>query len=209
MRVWLIATVAAAPLIVGCGSGARQDAHEPSGNFPVRVTAAKFPASQRLAEHTHMVISVTNAGQKAIPNIAVTIINPRYSTAAQAFARDIGGGANTYASRSRPVWIIDRPPGPCGFSCQNGGQGSAVTAYSNTWALGRLAPGQTATFDWGVTAVTPGAQTIRYLIAAGLNGKAKAIDASGHQPTGTFHVVILKAPQKSYVNDKGQVVTVR
>ena len=45
------------------------------------------------------------------------------------------------ANPSRPIWIVDRAPGPCRYSCRNGGQGAAVTAYSNTWALGRLKPG--------------------------------------------------------------------
>src|ERR1700733_5859076 len=62
-------------LLSACGGGARQDASEPSGNFPVVVTTASFPASQRLSGHSHFVLAIRNTGSKTIPNIAVTICN--------------------------------------------------------------------------------------------------------------------------------------
>jgi hypothetical protein len=198
---------AGALLLSACGSGARQDASEPSGKFPVRVSSAKFPTSQRLAERTDLVISVRNSGRKTIPDIAVTLLDAHQRTAAQAFGQSVGGTSEVLASNSRPIWIVDRPPGPCQYSCRQGGPGGAVTAYSNTWALGALKPGQTATFDWGVTAVKSGAFAIRYEIAAGLNGKAKAVDATGAQPVGIFKIKIQNAPQQAYVNDQGKVVT--
>ncbi|HWF55041.1 MAG TPA: hypothetical protein VG223_10455 [Solirubrobacteraceae bacterium] len=195
-------------LLAACGSGARQDANEPSGRFPVDIRAATFPGSQRLSEHTQLVISVRNSGSKTIPDIAVTILNPKDGTAAQAFSQDVASSpGEDLASHSRPVWIIDKPPGPCLYSCRQGGPGSAVTAYSNTWALGALAPGKTATFSWGVTAVQPGHYNVKYQIVAGLNGKAKAVDAAGAQPSGTFAVTIHQAPQQAYVNNAGQIVT--
>lgn len=193
--------------LAACGGGTEQSASEPSGTFPVSVAVATFPTFQRLAQRTHMVIAVRNTGQKAIPDIAVTITDPPYGTTVQAFGRYLSQPG--LASHSRPVWIVDRPPGPCTFSCLNGGPGGAVTAYSNTWALGRLAPGQTATFVWGVTAVVPGTHVVRYEVAAGLNGKAKARLSSGGIPTGTFKVKITQQPQQSYVNSKGQIVTVK
>jgi hypothetical protein len=198
---------AAALLVSACGSGGRQDASEPKGNFQVQVSAAKFPTSQRLAQRTDLVISVRNTGRRTIPDIAVTLLDAHQRTAAQAFGQSVGGTSEVLASNSRPIWIVDRPPGPCQYSCRQGGPGGAVTAYSNTWALGALKPGQTATFDWGVTAVKSGAFDIRYEIAAGLNGKAKAVDANGGKPSGTFSVKIHNAPQQAYVNDQGQVVT--
>ena len=97
--------------------------------------------------------------------------------------------------------------GPCGYSCQSGGPGSAVTAYTNTWALGRLAPGQTARFEWAVTAIKPGRHVVAYQVAAGLNGKAKAVASDGTAPTGVFHVKVTGRPAQAYVNDQGQVVT--
>jgi len=204
-----VVAIAAAPLaLAACGGGARQDANEPSGKFKVQVLHASFPATQRLAQHSRLSLTVRNTGSAAIPNLAVTILNPDGGTAAQAFSQDIAaGGQSDLASRSRPVWIIDQPPGPCGYSCQQGGPGSDVTAYSNTWALGKkLMPGQTATFAWGVTAVQAGHYKVEYQVAAGLNGKAKAIDSAGRQPTGTFDVDIKGSPQSAYVNNAGQVV---
>ena len=201
-----LGAVAASVALGACGSGARQDANEPSGNFTVTVPVAKFPASQRLAQHTHLVISVRNSGTKTIPDVAVTITNPGYGTAAQAFGGLISSTTQPLASRSRPIWIIDRPPGPCVYSCLSGGPGGAVTAYSNTWALGALQPGATATFDWAVTAVKPGTHLVQYRVAAGLNGKAKAVLAGGRPPVGTFKVNVTSVPQQSFVNNNGQVV---
>jgi hypothetical protein len=201
----LLAALVAVVALAGCGSQARQDANEPTGSFTVDVPVATFPSSQRLAEHTHLVIAIRNTGTKTIPNIAVTILNPKAGTAAQAFG-GLLAEAPGLASRSRPIWVVDRAPGPCGFGCTSGGAGGAVTAYTNTWALGSLKPGKTATFDWGVTAIKAGTHVIEYLVAAGLNGKAKAVLAGGGQPKGRFTVTISSAPQQSYVNDKGQVV---
>ena len=70
------AAIAASVVLGACGGGARQDANEPSGIFPVAVPIASFPAFQRLAQRTHLVIAVRNAGSKTIPNVAVTITNP-------------------------------------------------------------------------------------------------------------------------------------
>ena len=209
----------AAVALAGCGGGQRQDASEPSGNFPVTVTTASFPANQRLSEHAHLVLAIRNAGSKAIPNIAVTICNvtcaypapPGEGTSAAAFAQDLQ--MQGLANPSRPVWVVDRPPGACNYGCQpnspggEGGPGGAVTAYSNTWALGRLAPGQTAKFDWAVTAVAQGRHVVAWEVAAGLNGKAKAVTSGGSLPHGTFTVNISTAPAQTYVNNNGQIVT--
>ena len=69
-----IVAAIAALVLAGCGA-ARQDTTEPSGNFPVQVVNASFPPSQRLAEHTHLVITVRNVGSRPIPNLTVTICN--------------------------------------------------------------------------------------------------------------------------------------
>lgn len=205
-----MAALAVTVALAGCGGGGQQqDANEPSGNFTVDVPVAKFPASQRLAQHTHMVIAVRNDSTETIPNVAVTVLTPREGgVAAQAFGGLLAAN-QTLASRSRPIWIIDRPPGPCQYSCASGGPGGAVTAYTNTWALGPLKPGSTAKFDWGVTAIKPGKYVIDYQVAAGLNGKAKAVLASGGRPAGRFKVTIHSAPQQSYVNGNGQVVVIK
>jgi hypothetical protein len=199
--------------ISACGSGTRQDATEPARKFPVQVSKATFPAAQTLSQHAHLVITVRNSGRRTIPDVAVTICNVTCSypapkgegTSAAAFASTI---SQPYvANPSRPVWIVDRGPGHCGYSCKNGGQGAGVTAYSNTWALGSLKPGRAVRFDWAVTAVSAGKHVVAWQVAAGLNGKAKAVLADGSRPHGSFSVDIGSAPRQSYVDNKGQIVT--
>lgn len=178
----------------------------------MRVTAATFPGSQRLAEHTHLVISVRNVGNKTIPNLAVTICNTTCSyparagegTSVAAFAQYLNQPG--LANHSRPVWIVDQPPGGCGYSCANGGAGADVSADANTWQGGQLKPGATRTFSWALTAVAPGKFVVAWEIAADIYGKAKAVLPSGALPHGRFNVNIAQAPAQSYVNDNGQVV---
>jgi hypothetical protein len=199
--------LAAALALGACGGASSHPAARRHASYHVVISQASFPASQRLAERTTLLIAVRNAGTQTIPNIAVTILNPKYGTAAQAFGQDINANTDqVLASRSRPVWIIDRPPGPCLYSCQSGAGGSGVTAFSNTWALGRLAPGHTVRFEWGLTAVAPGRYTIEYQVAANVTGDTRAVDLHGRVPSGRFQVQISSSPRTSYVNNAGQIV---
>ena len=208
-----MAGLAAVLTLAACGSGARQDAKEPGGRFQVDIPQASFPTLQRLAQRSHLVIAVHNSGTRTIPNVAVTICNVTChypapageGTSVAAFAHylDTPGLAN----HSRPVWVVDHPPGGNGYSASQGGRGAAFTADANTWALGSLRPGQTARFEWGLTAVTPGRYVVAWEVAAGLNGKAKAVLANGSAPHGRFSVSVATAPAQSYVNNNGQIVT--
>jgi hypothetical protein len=208
----IIAGVGAALVLAACGGGQAQDVHEPNRKFKVSVDTASFPASQSLSQHTHLVIAVRNSGSKAIPDVAVTICNVTCAypapkgegSSAGAFASDID--QTQLANPSRPIWVVDRGPGPCGYSCRNGGEGAGVTAYANTWALGRLAPGKTARFEWAVTAVQAGSHAVAWQVAAGLNGKAKAVLADGSKPRGTFVVHVSSAAPQTYVNNAGKIV---
>jgi hypothetical protein len=219
--IGLICGVLATLVVAGCGGGTHQDGSEPSGKFPVDVTTAAFPASQRLSERTHLVLTVRNVGHRTIPDLAATICNVTCAypapagegTSAAAFSQNLQMPA--LAHPSRPVWVLDSPPGRCNYGCGvnsaggDGGPGGAVTAYANTWALGPLAPNDSATFDWGVTAVAPGRHMVAWEIAAGLNGKATAVLADGSAPRGTFVVTIHSAPPQTYVNGNGQIITTR
>lgn len=204
-----------------CGSQPRQDAQEPTGRFPVSVDAV-WTTSQTLSQHTQLTITVRNAGRKTIPDAAVTITDgsPSLGTAAEPFQELLHMPG--LASQSRAVWIVDRAPDPSqdpcpahfnpetytgpNFSVCAGGPGGAVTAYSNTWALGALAPGDSAHFTWHLTAVQSGTHVVNWRVAAGLNGKARAVSVSGGPPVGHFTVNISNAPQQSYVNGNGQIV---
>ena len=213
-----MAAIAAAVALTACGAQ-RQDVSEPSGKFMVQ-TSATFPTTQRLSEHTRMVIKVRNVDSRPLPNVAVTICNvtckfpapPGEGSSAQAFSQYVN---QPYAAnQSRPVWVVDKPPGVCSYSCAQGAPGAAVTAYSNTWALGPLKPGATATFVWGVTAAKPGTHIVAWEVAAGLNGKATAAVPSGSTPCGaipcgTFRVKISIAAPHPYVTDSGKIVNQR
>jgi hypothetical protein len=196
--------VGASVALAACGSGPRQDASEPNGSFAVQASA-RWSTSQSLAQHTQLQITATNMStDKTIPDIAVTITDGPYGTTAQAFQELLNMPG--LASQSRPVWIIDQAPGPCRYSCQRGGPGAAVTAYSNTWALGALAPGKSVTFAWRLTAVRPGTHVVNWQVVAGLNGKAKAVAASGGPPRGSIKVQIARTPAQAYVDNNGKVV---
>jgi hypothetical protein len=179
-----IAAGAAALAVAGCGGGERQDADEPSGTFQVDVVRASFPTKQHLAQPERFVIAVRNTGDQAVPNVAVTV---------SSFAeRSEQAGL---ADPERAVWIIDSSP--------SGGQ----TAYTNTWALGRLPPGQTRRFVWRVTAVKAGTHTVKWQVAAGLNGKAKATLAGNRAPAGSVTVDVSAKPAQAHVDPKtGKVV---
>ena len=203
------AAIVVAVALSACGSGAEQNAGEPHGNFPVQVTSS-FPTHQSLAQETNMVVSVKNTGHKTLPNVAVTVTNPKYGDAAQSFGLLIpenAAGQPLLASRSRAIWIINQSPGACGYSCKHLGAGAGASAYTDTWALGRLAPGKTATFAWHLTAIQAGTYKVRYRVAAGLNGYAKAVTAGGRQVSGTYAVTISNAPPSAYVQSNGTVVS--
>ena len=233
-------SVAAAIAVVGavsaCG-GQQQNVSEPSGNFPVQIVHTSFPPRQRLAQRTTLVIRVRNTGTQKIPNLAVTICNTTcgypapvgQGTSVQPFSYYLNMPGLAY--HSRPVWIVDKPPGACppaypangpGYSCAAGGPGSYFTVGANTWAMNQaLPPGGTVTFSWGVTAVTPGRYVVAWKVAAGIYGKAKAVLATGSSlpgvsscaaqinqagVCGAFSVKIVRPPQQQHVNDNGTVV---
>ncbi len=205
-RFITIAALAVAGLVSACG-GTEQNAGEPHARFPVSVTTS-FPTNQRLAEQSRFTVSVRNTGHATIPNVAVTVTNPKYGSAAQAFGLLLapsGPGQPILASRSRPVWIINQEPGPCGYSCHKRGPGGGATAYSNTWMLGRLRPGHTVRFQWKLTAVQAGAYTVEYQVAAGLNGYAKAVLSGGRPARGSYNVTISSTPPQTTVASNGQV----
>lgn len=229
----MIAALATGIAVSACGSGARQDASEPTGNFQLSATA-HWVTSQRLSQHTVFVITVTNTGTKATPDMAVTISDIANGKPAPAFQRLVcapqmkSSCTEPLANQARPVWIIDQAPDPTpgspsqacpqnadpetytgpNYSTCIGGPGGAATAYTNTWALGRpLAPGKSVTFVWHLTAVQSGTYIVNWRVAAGLNGKAKAVTGAGSPPRGTLSVTVAPAPQQAYVNNGGQVVT--
>jgi hypothetical protein len=179
----------------GCGGGGEpQDAGEQDETFVVDVTDAAFPARQSLAEETALTITVVNNDDRTIPNLAATIEADGEGTEVEAFGtlNDEPG----LASRSRPVWVVDEGPR------------SGDTAYANTWAIGPLAPGRTATFRWRVAAVVPGRHRVSYRLAGSLSGKAKVELEDGDAAADVFTVDISRKPRQAKIDEDGRIVRV-
>jgi hypothetical protein len=199
-----IGTVALVGLVflAGCGGGERQDANEPEGSYEVEVTRVSFPEEQRLAQVSELVVGVRNAGDETIPNVAVTV---------DGFNYDLGGSEGAQLSdASRPQFAVN------GVNVDIGGfpevkdatPKGCDTAYVNTWACGRLKAGREKTFRWSVTAVKAGPFKLRWRVAAGLNGKARAVSVSGGEAVGgtISGEVIEEAPQVKIGEDGKSVV---
>ena len=180
----------AALALAGCG-GERQDADAPSGSFAVDVTGATFPARQRIAEPATLRLKVANRGERAVPNLAVTVqTEPRRSgDAPTAFAQSADEPG--LADSSRAVWVLDEGP--------SGGD----TAYTDTWAVGPLAKGQTRTIEWRLTAVEAGRYTVAWRLSPALVGDA---DLTGSRTSGRFQVTVADAPVPATVDADGEVV---
>jgi hypothetical protein len=81
------------------------------------------------------------------------------------------------------------------------------TAYVNTWACGPLKPNEQKTFRWSVTAVKAGEFNVEWKVAAGLDGKAKAVaPGGGPPPRGSFSGTISDAAPDVRVADDGKTV---
>jgi hypothetical protein len=213
--------------IASCG-GTRQDANEPSGNFPVQIVSADFASKQQLAQNTNLTLAVANSGDKTIPDLAITIFTTSNtstgntgtsttgttSTGTSSASQELPTAQGSFSVRSeqaglaipfRPVWILE-----AGFPKLEGQTASAgaEAAQTDTYAFGALGAKQTKRIVWNVTPVQAGTYTVHYRVAAGLEGKAKAVTADGSVPEGEFVVRISSAPPQTRVNDAGKVVPI-
>jgi hypothetical protein len=145
---------------------------------------ASFPTRQRLAVPARLVVDVRNTSRRTVPDVAVTV--DAFSTRSD---------RTDLADAQRPVWVIDRAP-----------RGS-TTAYTNTWALGRMVAGETKRFVWRVTPVEPGTHRLRLRVAAGLAGRAKAVLAGNRVPERELTVRISSRPARARVDpETGAIV---
>jgi hypothetical protein len=183
----------------GCGGGERQDADEPEGEFPVEVVRASFPERQRLAESSNLVITVRNAGRETIPNIALTVDGFDYRR-----------NDPDLAGRQRPRFAVNGVPVAIGGfpEAKDATPRGCDTAYVNTWACGALRPDAQATFRWSVTAVHAGPFKIDWRVAAGLDGKARAVGAagSGDAPSGSFAGSVSTRPPEVRIGEDGRTI---
>ena len=72
---------------------------------------------------------------------------------------------------------------------------------------GALPAGEGRTIVWHVTPVRAGSYTVHYEVAAGLDGKAKAVTSDGGPVRGPFRVDISTKVPRTCVTGAGQVVT--
>jgi hypothetical protein len=213
--------------VSACGDESRQDADEPSGKFPVEVTAAKFPTDQRLAETADLRLDVSNVGDETVPDLAVTIYTGDQKASGSFHVRSDQPGL---ADPDRPVWILENEFPKCvtdaGYKLQpdsltrcvtpdeaegEGGldkaqSAGAEAAQTDTFSFGELEPDDEIEMVWRLTPVVAGTYTVHYELAAGLNGKAKAVTADGGPVEGEFVVTISDKPPQASVAGNGDVV---
>jgi len=197
-RIAFLASAAALAALTGCGGGERQDENEPEGDFKVEVVEASFPTEQKLAKRSQLVIVVRNADTKKIPNIAVTMRGLDYRK-----------DDPELADQRRPQFVVNGKFKNFG----NIEDAQALTpggvenpTYVDTWSLGPLEPGESKRFRWDVTAVVAGPYELRYSVAAGLDGKARAVDESGETPQGVFTGTVSDAAPQTKIAADGKTI---
>jgi len=201
-RFAFLVSAAALAAFAGCGGGDRQDENEPEGDYKVEVVEAKFPSEQKLAKRSRLVIVVRNADTKQIPNVAVTMSG-----------LDFRKDDPELADQRRPQFVVNGKFKNFG----NIEDAQALTpggvenpTYVDTWSLGPLEPGESKRFRWDVTAVVAGPYELSYSVAAGLDGKARAVDETGEAPQGIFiGTVSDEAPQTRIAADGKTIVEVK
>jgi hypothetical protein len=186
----IAAALLCALAIAGCGEE-RQDADAPSGQFDLDVTAASFPAKQRIAEASTLKLRVENTGDRAVPDLAVTVETAPGQDGQAPVAFGQSGDDPTLAASARPVWVVDEGP--------SGG----TSAYVNTWAVGPLGEGQSKTVEWKLTAAKAGRYTVAWRLAPALEGD---VSLGEGRTEGEFDVTISDAPVPARVGADGEVV---
>jgi hypothetical protein len=185
-------------MVAGCGGAERQDADEPEGEFAVEVVRATFPERQKLAQRSDLVIGLRNAGNRTIPNIAVTVDGFNYRK-----------NDPELADRERPRFVVNGVPVEIGGfpDARDATPRGCGTAYVDTWACGPLRPGAERILRWSVTAVQAGPFRIDWRVAAGLDGKARAVGVDGGEaPSGSFAGSVSSAAPQTRIAEDGKTV---
>jgi hypothetical protein len=181
----------------GCGGGEAQDENEPSGDFTVEVVNATFPKKQKLGTKSDLEITVRNAGDEAVPNLAVTVNGFTYRSEQPGLS-----------DANRPFFAVNGVPVEIGGEpdARDAAPDGCDTAYVNTWACGELKPDAERTLKWTVTAVRTGPYEISYRVAAGLHGKAKAVVSGGGPAEGSFTGTVSAKPNHTLIGPDGKTV---
>ena len=197
-RTAFLAVAAVSVGVAGCGGGERQDANEPEGDYRVEVVEASFPKKQKLAKTSQLEIVVRNEDSKEIPNVAVTLKG-----------LDQREDDPDLADQRRPVFALNgkfKEFGDIEDAQAQTPNGIENPTYVDTWSLGPLGPGESKSFKWNVTAVQAVPYRLEYTVAAGLDGKARAVDESGNIPQGVFSGTVSDDPPQSRIADDGKTI---
>jgi hypothetical protein len=197
--------MAVAVLLAACGGGddSSPEASEPGGAYEVRVTEASFPAKQDLGQTSLLELAFRNTGEKTVPVLAVTISIAGKAGESSTLPFAVHDPTPGLAQADRPVWVLAATYPRLQGSSEPGG---ASTFNAKTFAFGPLKPGQTRRAVWKLSAVRAGDYTLRYRVAAGLGGKAKAETRGGVAPGGSFVTKVTSALPETEVTDSGEVV---
>jgi hypothetical protein len=194
--------VAVAVLLAACGGEESSDANEAAGTYPVRVTAASFPAEQRLGQTSLMELGVRNTGKKTLPTLTVTVSIAGEQGQASSLPFGFRDPQVGLAQPDRPVWVLAQGYPRLAGSSDPGG---ATTSNRKTFSFGPLKPGATTEAVWKLSAVKAGKFNVVYRIDAGLSGTAKA-KTDGVAAGGSFATEISAVPPDTEVTDDGEVV---
>lgn len=185
-----------------CGGGSSAS-NEPSGTYPIKVTGASLPPTQRIGSTSLMKLSIRNTGRKTVPALIVnvSIAGKEGRTSTLPFGiRDPQPGL---AQPDRPVWVLAaRYPRFAGSSKPAG----AETSNPKTFDFGPLKAGATANLVWNLSAVKAGKWTVLYSIDAGFGSETKAKTTGGVRPGGSFAATITTARPNKEVTGNGEVV---
>jgi hypothetical protein len=194
--------VAVAALLGACGESS-SDANQPAGTYDVKVTDATFPTKQHLGQTALLQLGFRNTGHRTVPALAVTISVAGKEGRASSLPFAIHDPQAGLAQADRPVWVLAATyPRLLGSDTPGG----ASTSNPKTFSFGPLKPGHSTRAVWKLSAVKAGKFTLRYGVAAGLSGTAKARTSGGVAPGGSFVTEIASAPPDTEVTDSGEVV---
>jgi len=197
--------VAVAAALAACGGGSSADAGEPSGSYPVEVTAASFPRLQRLGETSLLRLRIRNSGEKALPALTVSIGIEGERGESSALPFGVRDPQPELATADRPVWVLAETYPRFAGSTEPGG---ATTSSPKTFDFGPLEPGESTAAVWKLSAVRTGRYTVGYRIGAGVSGSASAEGEDGEEAGGTLVARITRAGPDVEVTDSGEVVKI-
>jgi len=196
--------VALTVFLAACGGGGESSATEEAGGaYPVEIVTAEFPRKQRLGETTLLRLGVRNSGVETLPGLTVSFTTGGRQGADSTLPFGYRSPEPGLAQPDRPIWVLAAEYPKANGSEERAG---AETSSAKTFNFGPLKPGATTEAVWKLIAVRTGNHRVRYTIAGGLGGEAKAETAPGTRAGGSFSARVTEVPPDTVVKDNGEVV---